>query len=46
LKVKDEFDPQFVCHPPVPLAHDEFVERAEWMKSLKDWEGPEITADG
>jgi FAD/FMN-containing dehydrogenase len=43
LKVKDEFDPQFVCHPPVPLAYDEFVERAEWMKPLKDWESPEIT---
>ena len=37
LKVKDEFDPNKVCHPPVPLAHDEFVERAEWMKSVKDW---------
>jgi len=42
LKVKDEFDPKFVCHPPVPLAHDEFVEQAEWMKPLKDWEGPEV----
>jgi hypothetical protein len=26
----------------VPLAHDAFVDRAEWMKPLKDWEGPEI----
>jgi len=43
LKVKDEFDPQFICHPPVPLNYDQFVERAEWMKPLKDWEGPEIT---
>jgi glycolate oxidase len=42
LKVKGEFDPKFVCHPPVPLAHDEFVERAEWMKPMKDWESPEI----
>ena len=42
LKVKDEFDPKFICHPPVPLAHDEFVERAEWMKPMKDWESPEI----
>jgi glycolate oxidase len=37
LKVKEEFDPNKVCHPPVPLAHDEFVERAEWMKSVKEW---------
>jgi len=41
LKVKGEFDPQWICHPPVPLAHDEFVERAEWMKPIKDWETPE-----
>jgi len=40
LKVKDEFDPQFLCHPPVPLAHDEFVEKAEWMRPMKDWESP------
>ncbi len=40
LRVKDEFDPLWVCHPPVPLAHDEFVERAPWMKSMKDWETP------
>jgi hypothetical protein len=42
LAVKDEFDPNFLCHPPVPLAHDQFVERAEWMKPMKDWESPEI----
>lgn len=42
LKVKDEFDPLFICHPPVPLAHDEFVEKAEWMRPMKDWESPEI----
>jgi len=42
LAVKNEFDPNLVCHPPVPLAHDEFVERAEWMKPMKDWESPEI----
>jgi|PlaIllAssembly_1097288.scaffolds.fasta_scaffold23760_2 hypothetical protein len=40
LKVKDAFDPLWVCHPPVPLAHDEFVERAPWMKEIKDWESP------
>ena len=42
LAVKNEFDPKFVCHPPVPLAHDEFVERAEWMRPMKDWESPKI----
>ncbi len=40
LAVKDEFDPHWLCHPPVPLAHDAFVERAEWMKPIKDWESP------
>jgi glycolate oxidase len=42
LKVKNEFDPHFICHPPVPLAHDEFVEKADWMRPMKDWKGPEI----
>jgi len=41
LKIKDAFDPNSICHPPVPLAHDEFVERAEWMRPMKDWESPE-----
>ena len=40
LRVKDEFDPLWVCHPPVPLAHDEFVKRAPWMQGVKDWETP------
>jgi glycolate oxidase len=42
LKTKDEFDPNFLCHPPVPLAHDHFVERAEWMRPMKDWESPKF----
>jgi hypothetical protein len=42
LKVKDEFDPKWVCHPPVPLGHDEFVEKAEWMRPMKDWESPKL----
>jgi hypothetical protein len=42
LKVKDEFDPQFICHPPVPLNHDVFVERAKWLHPQKDWESPEL----
>jgi len=42
LKIKDEFDPSFLCHPPVPLAHDQFVERAEWMRPMKDWESPKF----
>ncbi|RJX25374.1 MAG: hypothetical protein C4554_07440 [Dethiobacter sp.] len=40
LKVKNEFDPKWVSHPPVPLAHDDFVDRAPWMKPIKDWESP------
>jgi hypothetical protein len=42
LALKDEFDPNFVCHPPMPLGHDLFVEKAPWMRPLKDWESPEI----
>jgi glycolate oxidase len=42
LKTKDEFDPSSLCHPPVPLAHDHFVERAEWMRPMKDWESPKF----
>jgi len=26
----------------VPLAHDHFVERAEWMRPMKDWESPKF----
>jgi len=37
LKIKNELDPLWVCHPPVPFAHDEFVERAPWMHELKTW---------
>jgi len=40
LRVKEEFDPLWVSHPPVPLAHDEFVERSPWVKKMKDWESP------
>jgi hypothetical protein len=42
LNIKDEFDPSFLCHPPVPLAHDHFVERAEWMRPMKDWKSPKL----
>ena len=41
LKVKDEFDPKWRSHPPVPLAHDVFVNRAPWMHEMKDWESPD-----
>jgi hypothetical protein len=27
------------------LAHDVFVERAEWMRPMKDWESPDIEAE-
>jgi len=40
LRFKEEFDPKWVCHPPVPLAHDEFVDKAPWMRKMKDWETP------
>ncbi len=40
LALKNEFDPQWLSHPPVPLAQEEFVEKAEWMRPLKDWEAP------
>jgi hypothetical protein len=40
LKVKDEFDPAWLSHPPVPLAHDAFVERAPWMQQIKTWNAP------
>jgi len=42
LAVKDEFDPSFLSHPPVPLAHDAFVEKAEWMRPMKDWKSPKL----
>lgn len=42
LAIKKEFDPHWLCHPPMPLGHDRFVEEAEWMKPLKDWEEPEV----
>jgi len=41
LKIKEELDPKWVSHPPVPLAHDEFVSKAPWMKEMIDWESPE-----
>lgn len=41
LAIKNEFDPKWVSHPPVPLAHDDFVNRAPWMHTMKDWESPE-----
>lgn len=43
LKVKEEFDPLWMCHPPVPLAHDVFVEQSDWMKPIKDWKSLKIT---
>ncbi|MBS3907267.1 MAG: FAD-binding oxidoreductase [Syntrophaceae bacterium] len=40
LAIKNEFDPKWLCHPPFPLAHDQFIDEAEWMKTLKDWKEP------
>lgn len=42
LKVKEEFDPKWISHPPVPLAHDDFVNRAPWMQEIKDWDTPDV----
>lgn len=36
-KIKEEFDVNGLANPPAPFDHDEFVERAEWMHSVKDW---------
>ena len=41
LELNAAFDPDWICHPPLPLAHDEFVKRAPWMAEVKDWETPE-----
>ena len=41
LDLKAVFDPDWICHPPLPLAHDEFVKRAPWMAKVKDWETPD-----
>jgi hypothetical protein len=40
LRVKDAFDPKGISHPPGPMVHNVFVERAKWMKPIKDWETP------
>lgn len=41
LDLKAVFDPDWICHPPLPLAHDEFIKRAPWMDEVKDWETPD-----
>ena len=38
-KVKDALDPQYTCNPPGLLdVIDEVVEKAPWLKKLKDWD--------
>ncbi|MDY7037784.1 MAG: FAD-binding oxidoreductase, partial [Thermodesulfobacteriota bacterium] len=37
-KIKDEFDPNRLSNPPIPFGRDQFMEKAEWMKGVKDWE--------
>lgn len=39
--LKRAFDPKWISHPPLPLAHDEFCKRAAWMHEIADWEVPE-----
>lgn len=46
LAIKNEFDPKWLCHPPLPLAHDQFIDQAEWMNYLKDWEVRNLTEAG
>jgi hypothetical protein len=41
LSLKEIFDPNWICHPPLPLAHDEFVKRAPWMQEIKTWDTPD-----
>jgi hypothetical protein len=36
-KIKDAFDTGGLSNPPSPFDHDEFVEKAEWMHTIKDW---------
>ena len=36
-KLKEIFDVNGVSNPPAPFDHDEFVEKAEWMQSVKNW---------
>jgi glycolate oxidase len=36
-KIKEAFDANWLANPPVPFEHDEFIERADWMRPLKDW---------
>jgi hypothetical protein len=36
-RIKDEFDPNNISNPPGLTLYDEFIERAEWMKRIKDW---------
>ncbi|MDD7408870.1 MAG: FAD-binding oxidoreductase [Anaerovoracaceae bacterium] len=41
LGLKKIFDPKWLSHPPLPLAHDEFCRRASWMHDIVDWPVPE-----
>jgi hypothetical protein len=36
-RLQEAFDVNAISNPPVPFDHDEFVEKAEWMRSIKDW---------
>ncbi|MCX8118598.1 MAG: heterodisulfide reductase-related iron-sulfur binding cluster [Desulfobacterota bacterium] len=39
LAIKSQFDPQWLCHPPHPLAHDRFLERRGWARPKESSEG-------
>jgi len=42
VKIKEAFDVNGLSNPPVPFEHDVFIDRAEWMRPLKDWKGPNM----
>jgi glycolate oxidase len=42
LAIKKEFDPNFLSHPPKPFASDKFIEKADFMRPMKDWESPKL----
>ncbi|HKZ51199.1 MAG TPA: FAD-binding oxidoreductase [Dehalococcoidia bacterium] len=42
LRVKRAIDPANLSAPPTPLERDVYVEKAEWLHSVVDWEAPKL----
>ena len=42
---KDEFDPKWMSHSPVPFAHDINVSKTPWMQHMVEWEIPDDLLD-